>query len=183
MNKIVTWVLVFYAIERLLETFWQRRKVTGRIIERYTLPLLVSAHVLIYLTTVGTWIIGKRQVSNWLTVTGTMMVLLSIVGRNWAIRALGSYHSIHVEVREEHPLIEAGPYKFVRNPYYLSNLVEIVGLPLVAGSILGLMLAAGVYVPLLMLRLVIEEKALESKFGHRFVSYKEQAPKIIPKLF
>ena len=183
MEKFVTGFLVFYAIERLLETFWKRTKVPGKILERCTLPLLVSVHASIYMATIGSWIAGKQQVSTWMTVTGTTMVLISIIGRNWAIRSLGPYHSIHVEIRDAHPLIQSGPYQFVRNPYYLTNLVEIVGLPLLVGSVFGLLVAVCLYVPLLVVRLVIEENALGEKLGDLFAAYKKQVPRIIPKLF
>ncbi|MGH7844920.1 MAG: methyltransferase family protein, partial [Candidatus Binatia bacterium] len=170
-------------IERLLETFWNRRKVPGKIVESYTLPALISVHALIYLVTLGSWIAGKQEAPTWMTVTGTTMVLISMVGRNWAIRSLGPYHSIHVEIRDAHPLIQSGAYRFVRNPYYLSNVVEIVGLPLVVGSFLGVVLAGVAYLPLLAARLVIEENALGKKFGDLFASYKARVPRIMPKFF
>lgn len=183
MERFVSLFLVFYAIERLLETFWKRRKIPGKIVEPYTLPALISVHALIYFVTLGSWIAGEQEAPTRMIVTGTTMVLISIVGRNWAIRSLGPYHSIHVEVRDAHPLIQSGPYQFVRNPYYLSNLVEIVGLPLLVGSVFGLLVAVCLYVPLLVVRLVIEENALGEKLGDLFAAYKKQVPRIMPKFF
>jgi protein-S-isoprenylcysteine O-methyltransferase Ste14 len=104
------------------------------------------------------------------------------VSRNWAIRTLGFYHSVYIEIRDVHPLIQAGPYHYVRNPYYLSNLLEIVGLPLVSGSAWGLILAVLMYAPILVLRLMLEEKALTERLGRTFLEYKEQVPRLIPKL-
>ena len=183
MEEFVSLFFVLYAIERLLETFWNRRKIPGKIVAPYTLPALISIHALIYLVTLGSWIAGKQGAPTWMTFTGTTMVLISIAGRNWAIRSLGPYHSIHVEIRDAHPLIQSGAYRFVRNPYYLSNLVEIVGLPLAAGSLLGVVLAGVAYVPLLVVRLVVEENALGKKFGDLFASYKKQVPRIVPRFF
>lgn len=111
------------------------------------------------------------------------MVLTSIAGRNWAIKTLGLYHSIHIEIRANHEFIQSGPYRFVRNPYYLSNVIEAVGLPLAANAWFAILLSIFLYIPLLILRMILEERGLEKKFKSSFIDYKERVPRIFPKLF
>jgi len=184
MKRLVFVFLVVYAIERILETFWKREKVKGEIIAFYTLPLLVGAHVVIYLVTFWEWVrLGDDEVIWWISLAGMLMVLASVAGRNWAIKTLGSYHSIHVETRQDHELIQCGPYRFVRNPYYLSNMVEVIGLPLASHAWFAMFISGFVYIPVLGFRMMVEEKALESKFQGPFAAYKRQVPRILPKLF
>lgn len=174
--------LVLYGIARVLETFWKREKIKGMIIAPYTLLLLVVAHVLIFLLIFWEWARGSgHQILWWISSVGMIMVLVSVAGRYWAIKTLGLYHSIHIEVRENHELIQSGPYKFVRNPYYLSNMVEVVGLPLVANAWYAMAVSIFLYIPLLLLRMIVEENALEEKFKAAFVSYKRKVPRVIPK--
>lgn len=183
MKGLVFLFLVVYGIERILETFWKRKKIQGEIRASYTLPLLVGTCILIYLVTFWELVSKEnRQITWWITMAGVVMVLASIAGRNWAIKTLGLYHSIHIEIRDNHELIRSGPYNFVRNPYYLSIVIESVGLPLAANARLGLLLSLFCYIPLVILRMVLEERALESKFKDQFVAYKRQVPRILPKL-
>jgi protein-S-isoprenylcysteine O-methyltransferase Ste14 len=183
MKGLVFLFLVIYGIERILETFWKREKIQGAIKASYTLPLLIGLHVLIYMVSFWELLSLENYQILWgITFGGMIMVLVSIAGRNWAIKALGLYHSIHIEIRANHELIRSGPYKLVRNPYYLSNVIESVGLPLAANANLGLLLSLFCYIPLVIFRMVLEERALESKFKDLFFAYKRQVPRILPKL-
>ena len=55
MKQIVLLFLIFYAIGRLLETFWRRTKLAGEILARYSLPLIVVAYVTFYLLIYWEW--------------------------------------------------------------------------------------------------------------------------------
>jgi protein-S-isoprenylcysteine O-methyltransferase Ste14 len=180
---LITVFLVTYGVERVLETFWKREKIQGQILAPHTLPLLVSAHVLLYLVILWDWIGGEaREVSIWVSLVGCLMVVLSAAVRNWAVRTLGPYHSIHIEIRAHHELVRSGPYQWVRNPYYVSNMVEVLGLPLVTNVWPAILISMFLYVPVLVLRILSEERALERKFAASFARYKSEVPRIIPRL-
>ncbi len=184
MKGLVFLFLVIYGIERILETFWKRKKIQGAIRASYTLPLLVGTCILIYLVIFWELVSREnRQVTWWMTMAGVVMVLASIAGRNWAIKTLGLYHSIHIEIRTNHELIQSGPYRIVRNPYYLSNIVESIGLPIVANAGFAILISVFIYIPLLFFRLTLEEKALEEKFKGSYAAYKKQVPRMLPKIF
>ena len=174
--------LIVYGIERVMETFGRRPKLRGKIIARYSLPLILITYVSFYLTLLWDWF-TTEQVSVLSVAVGTTFVIASIIGRNWSIKTLGIYHSIHIEIRDHHSLIQSGPYRFVRNPYYLSNIVEAVGLLLIVNSSRAWIIAALVYLPVLIHRLAIEQLALENKFKANFAKYRAQVPLLIPKCF
>ncbi len=184
MKLLVLLFLVFYGIERIVETFWRWKTVKGAIVAPVTLHLLVAAYISMYVVTLWEW--GGLKVGPhtlWAALAAVILVLISMVGRHWAIRTLGLYHSIHIEIRENHELIQSGPYGAVRNPYYLSNVIEAIGIPLVASAWLAMTISIFLYMPLLILRLVLEERALAEKFKDSFAQYKRQAPRIVPKFF
>ncbi len=176
--------LVLYAVERLLETFWKRKKVAGEIQIPYSLPLIIAVYVSLYLVVFYGWFrLDEQSFRRPIVMTGTILVITSVIGRNWAIKTLGVFHSIHIEIRNKHDLIQSGPYQYVRNPYYLSNIIEAIGLALMVGSRLALYISVLVYVPVLVHRMLLEEKSLSQKFGASFVKYEQQVPRIIPRLF
>jgi protein-S-isoprenylcysteine O-methyltransferase Ste14 len=183
MRQLVFWCLTFYGLERVLETFWKRNRIKGKIIAPYTLYLLVAVHTLIFVTVVFEWTFWEKQsYSTALSLVGLLCVFAAAILRNWSIRTLSMYHSIHIEIRDKHQLITNGPYIFTRNPYYLSNAVEVIGLPLLAGASFGIVLSLCLYLPSLGFRLMLEEYALEEKFGDAFRTFKSRVPRIFPDL-
>ncbi len=160
MKIAVLMFLVLYAVERLLETFWKRKKVAGEIQIPYSLPLIIAVYVSLYLVVFYGWFrLDEQSFRRPIVMTGTILVITSVIGRNWAIKTLGVFHSIHIEIR------------------------KAIGLALMVGSRLALYISALVYVPVLVHRMLLEEKSLSQKFGAAFVKYEQQVPRIIPRLF
>jgi protein-S-isoprenylcysteine O-methyltransferase Ste14 len=175
--------MIFYGVERLVETFWKRKKINGHITARYTLYLLVSAHIIVFILALYECSKRQYQVASVLElILGLALVVSAMACRNWSIATLGPYHSIHIEVRKEHPLITSGPYEYVRNPYYASNALELVGLPIVAHAQLALLFSLVVYMPSLLLRLLLEERALKAKFRASYCRYASRVPRLFPRL-
>jgi protein-S-isoprenylcysteine O-methyltransferase Ste14 len=182
MKQVILFFLIVYAVERLLETDWKRTKLDGEIIAAYSLPLIVTTYVAFYRVILWDWHeLNAASLSQPLTLAGMGAVIVSALGRNWAIKRLGVYHSINIEIRERQELVQSGPYSYLRNPYYLSNIIEAIGLPLVVNSKLAMFIALFVYIPILLHRLILEEKALEKKFEDRFIDYKRHVPMIFPR--
>jgi protein-S-isoprenylcysteine O-methyltransferase Ste14 len=182
MKQVIFLFLIAYAVERLLETFWKRTKLKGRIIASYSISLIVTTYIGLYLVVIWDWYELEATLLCWPTVlVGMAGVIVSLLGRNWAIKTLGVYHSIHIEIRETHELICSGPYLYLRNPYYLSNVIEAIGLSLLVNSRLATSIAVFIYTPILLHRLILEEKALEAKFQALFVDYKRRVPMIFPR--
>jgi len=71
-------------------------------------------------------------------------------------------------------LITQGPYKFSRNPMYLSNTLLYLGVAIVFGQTVTL----GCIIPCLIVlhyyTIVKEEQYLESKFGKIYLSYRQR---------
>ncbi len=71
-------------------------------------------------------------------------------------------------------IVKEGPYKFTRNPMYLSFMIGFIGLSFLAGAPFMTLLA----LPLLYLldrRVIVpEEEYLTAKFGETYLDYKKQ---------
>ncbi|MEM7680149.1 MAG: isoprenylcysteine carboxylmethyltransferase family protein, partial [Pseudomonadota bacterium] len=70
-------------------------------------------------------------------------------------------------------IVTTGPFKYSRNPIYLSFLVGFVGLSFIAGAPLMTLLAIPLYRTLKYDVIAKEEYYLESKFGKAYTDYKD----------
>lgn len=79
-------------------------------------------------------------------------------------------------------LVARGPYRWVRNPLYVSGIAILLGVALVQGSATVLLLAI-IAAPLFHLFIVFfEEPRLEQRFGEDYRSYQCGVPRWIPRL-
>lgn len=78
-------------------------------------------------------------------------------------------------------LVLEGPYRYVRNPLYVTDLLLIVGAALLTRS-WALLLLAAAYAAQLALQLPLEEQELGERFGGRYRRYCELVPRFIPRL-
>lgn len=71
-------------------------------------------------------------------------------------------------------LVQDGPYRFTRNPIYLSFAIAYVGLAFVFNSLPALVLLVPLIVVFDRTQVIREERYLEGIFGEEYVRYKER---------
>lgn len=107
---------------------------------------------------------GQLQQGLFLYFSVFVLVLAQIL--RWsAIFTLGKYWSVDVYRMENHPVIEEGPYAYVRHPNYLAVITEFFFLPLLLGSPVTLVLGSIGNLLMLKRRIKMEEEALNGKSG------------------
>ena len=144
---------------------WPRPKISGKIEVPYASPFVIGASVSVCCAVfweMKVWVANPASLR--LVVGGCLMVGGSILGRQWAIRSLGPFHSIHIKIRDPH----------------LSNISEAIGSSLLAGSRMVLAISLCVYRPLLVHRMIRAETALSRKLGDSFARYTHEVWMIIP---
>jgi len=180
----LTWFFIIFfsiiVIQRILETFSQRAKKIGEVRQRWTFSLLFVAHAIVIVGSILEYLLLKRDISLIVTFFGIILYLCGLIGRNWSIRTLGEYWSIHLEIRKDHKLIRNGPYKYVRHPAYLCIIFEVCGIPLIVNSYFTFLCAVVVYTPLILLRIYYEEKEHLKIFGLEYLEYKRQVSALFP---
>ena len=111
-------------------------------------------------------------------IAALLMVLASVL-RMWAGSVLSSDRVMAFKVQKDR-LLTRGPYRLVRNPIYLADLIAMNAFGLClppTGGLLSLLMYAHYS------RLVqYEEISLEAEFGPEFSSYARQVPRLIPNL-
>lgn len=115
------------------------------------------------------------------TTAGTLLAVSGTILRTWGIWTLGKYFSVHIEIKDNHELIETGPYRFIRHPAYAGNLLQAVGIPLILDAYYSLSISA-VLIFLFLYRLKLEEEVLiRDVRGYR--DYVKRTYRLIPKLW
>ena len=117
----------------------------------------------------------------WPTFSAGIAISLAAFAIRWsAIRALGRFWSLHVEMRDGHEFVRSGPFARVRHPAYLSMILEHVGIAVLLGSWIAFSITMLVFLPTLLARLRREETALIAKFGPAYEEYRACTPAILP---
>lgn len=97
----------------------------------------------------------------------------------WARLFLGRNWSGRVTIKEEHELIQSGPYAIVRHPIYSGLLLAILGTALVQGNLRSLLA-----LPLATLgwgfKLRLEESFMAQQFGPAYLDYKRRVKALVP---
>jgi protein-S-isoprenylcysteine O-methyltransferase Ste14 len=108
-------------------------------------------------------------------------LLISVLGFTlivWANYTLLFVGRIGLKNREPfhipHKLILEGPYKFSRNPIYLSGVIIIFGLAIFLGSLTLFIISIALFIIFRILFIRWEEKKLEEAFGEEYLEYKKR---------
>jgi protein-S-isoprenylcysteine O-methyltransferase Ste14 len=78
-------------------------------------------------------------------------------------------------------LVVEGPYRYVRNPLYVTDFCLILGAALLTRS-WALVLLAALYLAQLALQIPLEERELCERFGRPYRRYCELVPRFVPRL-
>lgn len=121
-----------------------------------------------------------REINLWITVLGFILYLAGIFGREWVVKTLGQYWSVDIEIKEDHKLIKEGPFKYLRHPNSFLLQLEMTGIALIPNSYYSLFLIWTIYLPLTLIRIYLEEKALIDKFGEEYLEYRKEVYALLP---
>ena len=97
----------------------------------------------------------------------------------WSRKALGAEWSRDVELKQEHKLVEEGPYKFMRHPIYTGHLLMGLGTAIASGLLIAFV-GLGSFVVGFWIKLNQEERLLLRGFPDEYPVYKARVKALIP---
>jgi protein-S-isoprenylcysteine O-methyltransferase Ste14 len=100
----------------------------------------------------------------------------------WAHVALDGYFSPTLRLRENHVLIDHGPYSWIQHPMYTAYLSFFLGVFLLSGHPWIGGLGVAVILSLMTMRLPKEEAMLEKRFGEKYAQYRSRTGRFLPRL-
>jgi protein-S-isoprenylcysteine O-methyltransferase Ste14 len=113
---------------------------------------------------------------------GLVIALGGISFAFWARHSLGTNWSGRVTIKEDHELVTAGPYRWVRHPIYTGALLIVTGSALALGHAGGIFSIA-IMTAVFMYKMRLEEKMLHKHFGERYAAYRRSTRAIIPLIW
>ena len=103
---------------------------------------------------------------------GGFIILISFVPAIWMMRLFIKART-NLDVRKPtHKIVTSGPFRWTRNPAYLSLSLLVLGIAIVADSIWVLLLLVVVMIVTHYKVILREEAYLEQKFGVEYLEYK-----------
>jgi protein-S-isoprenylcysteine O-methyltransferase Ste14 len=167
--------IILSSIERLWWTFFKvKEKELGEVKAKWSLSVMSISHSIIIIGSIVEYFIIKRKIIFLVTILGICIFIVAFWLRRLSAKTLGEYHSLHVEIRKAHRLIKDGPYKYMRHPWYLSIILEVLSITLVLNVYYSFLFAVLVYIPILLVRVHFEEKAMIAILGDEYIEYKKK---------
>ena len=110
---------------------------------------------------------------------GAVLTAAGMLFSVWARLTLGRNWSGTVTIKQDHELIQRGPYRIVRHPIYTGMLLAMLGTAFIYG-----IARCFVGVPIVglafWLKVQIEERFMVQQFGAQYVHYRQQVRALIP---
>jgi protein-S-isoprenylcysteine O-methyltransferase Ste14 len=185
--------LLFLVVAFGISGYFRRRaaRLGGRLDQSEGRPLLVLLRLLallVILPVLGymlnpSWVDWARvPLPEWARWMGVVLAATMLPAFYWLFSAIGVNISPMQTTRDDHQLITAGPYRWIRHPLYTFGLLFFLSISLLTGI---WWLAAGLLIvfPLLAWRTLREEEHLLSKFGDNYRVYMQRTGRYLPHLF
>jgi len=182
----VTWLFIGFCWVAWLLYWVAMAFSTKRTVERGG---LVGYRIVAILVVIGLIVAGRllgvsAQSRLWedslaLGVVSDCIVLAGLAFTVWARVTLGRNWSVEVTFKEDHELIESGPYALARHPIYTGLILMALGTAIAYGRAIGfalfLSLCGGLW-----WKARQEERIMSSHFPDTYAEYRTRVPAIVP---
>jgi protein-S-isoprenylcysteine O-methyltransferase Ste14 len=97
----------------------------------------------------------------------------------WSFKSLGDNYSQDIMIKKNHELVTNGPFKIIRHPQYLCQIVLDLGATAATFSYLVGIFAL-IEIPVYIMRASLEDKLLGKYFSEKFSDYKKKSGFMFP---
>ena len=125
---------------------------------------------------------GFRAGANtWATYALGLLILWTGIGlRVWAVGSLGRYFRREVTIEAGQTVHASGPYRWVRHPAYLGDLLIVFGFGLAWGTWIGAAVGTAIALAGHLPRIRVEEFELERALGEPYARYAGARARLVP---
>jgi isoprenylcysteine carboxyl methyltransferase (ICMT) family protein YpbQ len=130
-----------------------------------TSRFMAVAHTIYYLTAFAEgWY--RAATFDGLSAVGLVILLMAFSMLFWIVRILGRLWTVKIMIADNHPVSRHALFRYVRHPNYALNIVpELVGYALIFHAWLTLIIGLPIYLVILAIRIVQEERAMKELFA------------------
>jgi len=139
--------------------------------------------VLLFLSPLLNYLLKENMSPVWIGAVGICLGVMGIIVRCMAFCTLGRFFTRTLQKTENHTLVTAGIYKYIRHPGYLSDILIFLGAAMALCNWIAVIFVALTFPAAYSYRIKTEEKMLIEIFGQAYLDYKRGTRKIIPFIF
>jgi protein-S-isoprenylcysteine O-methyltransferase Ste14 len=117
----------------------------------------------------------------WGMLAGVILIVLGYAGTLWCYSAMGEHWRIMVDRRHKSALVTGGPYRVVRHPIYLFQIIMLVGVLVLLPTALSLVLLL-IHLGCTLVKAWDEEAFLLETHGEPYQNYMARTGMLLPCL-
>jgi protein-S-isoprenylcysteine O-methyltransferase Ste14 len=114
------------------------------------------------------------------TAAGIALMAAGYGGTLWCYSAMGRNWRMGINREERTTLVTQGPFRFVRHPIYVFQIVMLAGLILLLPTLLSL-LAIGIHLLCVLIKTADEESFMLGLHGADYQNYRSRTGKLLPR--
>ena len=165
-----TWLLPFILAHR-------NRGPATRVDRRARWGMLIQAVAYSALWQGKFWL---RDIAWWQVFLSALFFLIAGLFSWTAASALGKQFRMEAALSSDHELVTSGPYKIVRHPVYSSMLCVLCGTGVIVTPASLMILSLCLFIIGTEIRVRVEERLLQSRFGEQFTDYSRRVSAYAP---
>ncbi len=115
-------------------------------------------------------------------IAGAVLTVAGYAGTLWCYAAMGDSWRIGINSGEKNTLVNCGPYRFVRHPIYLFQIVMLAGGVFLLPTVWSVAILLG-HLMCVLIKAVDEETYLLSVHGEGYRDFMAKTGRLLPKFF
>ncbi len=127
--------------------------------------------------------IGRLRAHPAIPWLGLPLMVAGLLLRAWANRTLGAFYTRTLVTTAQQRIVNTGPYRLLRHPGYLGNLMLWLGAALATATWIAMLLALVALPGAYLYRIRTEEAMLRKTFGAAFEEYQARTWRLVPGLY
>jgi protein-S-isoprenylcysteine O-methyltransferase Ste14 len=177
------WVWSFLPEYKIVNTARNEAKKEGSKDAGSIQVIMASMWIALFMAFAVAWLPATQFPPRWRIIAFYVGIAALVAGgllRRACWRALGEYFTGDVKARADQPVIQTGPYEWVRHPSYTGGILMFVGIGIALTNWLSVLLAFVGTVAAYSYRVKVEERALLSEIGEPYAEYMRTHKRYIP---
>lgn len=142
--------------------------------------LIVLIFTIVSIFQIGTLSYGKYTSLYSLRLFGLFFNIAFSWFQVWSYKSLGESYSQDILIHKNHQLVTGGPFKFIRHPQYLGQILTDLGASLALLSYIVFPMVLFLEIPLIIMRAREEDRLLAKHFKEKFDNYRKKTGFLLP---
>jgi protein-S-isoprenylcysteine O-methyltransferase Ste14 len=181
-------IISFIAIEGRLRKGEKARSLEGGEFDRGSTTLIgASFGIAILVLLVASLLdylrsgeVPDNELVGWI---GIILILAGLALRVWAALTLGEFYTRTLLITDRQRVVESGPYRLIRHPGYLGDIILWAGAALATANWIAIVLIIPLMVAAYTYRIRHEETMLLVTCGEQYRNYVARTRKLIPFIY